>query len=67
IAAYQKGLVPLLIQASPTPHLLLYAIEVGDFLDSVKKTSFYSIINLYICKKEKLCIHLSYAEPLCRP
>ena len=36
IAAYQKGLVPLLIQASPHPHLLLYAIEVGDLLDSVK-------------------------------
>ncbi|MBU5478497.1 hypothetical protein KQI69_04680, partial [Eubacterium sp. MSJ-13] len=36
VAAYQKGVEPLLIQASPYPHLLLYAIEVGDFLDSVK-------------------------------
>ena len=39
---YQKGLVPLLIQASP-PHLLLYAIEVGDFLNNVKSLlSFYN-------------------------
>ena len=35
-AVYQEGLVPLLIQASPTHCLLLLAIEAGDLLDSVK-------------------------------
>ncbi|MBS6713447.1 MAG: hypothetical protein KH296_15660, partial [Ruminococcus sp.] len=34
---YQEGLVPLLIQASPTHCLLLLAIEAGDLLDSVKE------------------------------
>ena len=40
IAATQlirRGLPPLLIQASPHPCLLLFAIEAGDLLDLVKK------------------------------
>ena len=33
---YQDLLVPLLIQASPTYCLLLFATSAGDLLDSVK-------------------------------
>jgi hypothetical protein len=36
ITAFQWELVLPLKQASPHPHLCLYGIEVGDFLDEVK-------------------------------
>ncbi|RHQ96792.1 hypothetical protein DWX80_06845, partial [Ruminococcus sp. AF21-3] len=41
LAVYQKGLVPLLIQASPHHCLLLFAIEAGDLLDLVKTAYFH--------------------------
>lgn len=37
---YQKELSLLLIQASPYPLLIVFATDLGDLLDSVKKGSY---------------------------